>query len=140
MKDRGVIKIYRFSRNLYKKHIPIIPKVLKTIIRIIYAATIPYTADIGEGTQFPHGGQGVVINENAVIGKNCIISAGVIIGGKKGTNRVPQIGNDCLIGANSCIIGDVRIGNNAVVGAGAVVVKDVEENSTYAGNPAKRIK
>ena len=51
-----------------------------------------------------------------------------------------KIGKSCYIGANSTILPTINIGNNAIVGAGAVVIRDVEENSTYAGVPAKRIK
>ena len=45
-----------------------------------------------------------------------------------------------LVGANVCIIGNVKIGNNVVVGAGSVVTRDVPDNSVVAGNPAKLIK
>lgn len=31
------------------------------------------------------------------------------------------------------------VGNNVVIGAGSIVTKDCEENSVYAGVPAKRI-
>lgn len=44
------------------------------------------------------------------------------------------------LGANICIIGDIRIGNNVTVGAGTVVVKDVPDNCVVVGNPARIIK
>ncbi len=33
-----------------------------------------------------------------------------------------------------------KIGKNSIIAAGSVVTKDVEENSIFAGNPAKKIK
>lgn len=40
--------------------------------------------DIGEGTIFSHSGLGVVVNDNAKIGKNCHILQNVTIGGNGG--------------------------------------------------------
>ena len=140
MKEKGVMKLYRLERNLYLKKIPFLPKIIKIFIRIIFSATIPYTCEIGIGTKLPHGGQGVVIHDNAKIGNNCKIGVNVVIGGKAGCKKVPNIGNDVVIGVNSVIIGDVTIENQAVIGAGSVVVKDVSEKTIVAGNPAKVIK
>ena len=140
MNDYGITKIYRLSRKCYEKNIPLIPKILKLFIRIFFSATIPYQANIGYGTKFPHAGQGVVVNEKSVIGKNCIIGAGTIIGGKGGSNGAPQIGDNVTLGANCCVIGEIKIGNNSIVGAGAVVTKNFESNVVIAGNPAKIIK
>lgn len=53
---------------------------------------------------------------------------------------VPVIGNDVTVGANVCIIGDIKIGNNVVIGAGSVVVKDIPDNCVVVGNPAKVIR
>ena len=48
--------------------------------------------------------------------------------------------NIVFLGSGCKIIGNVKIADNVAVGAGAVVVKDCkEENSTYAGVPAKKI-
>lgn len=50
------------------------------------------------------------------------------------------IGNGCWIGANSIVLPGVNIGNGTIVAAGFVVIQDCEENSLYAGVPAKKIK
>lgn len=51
-----------------------------------------------------------------------------------------EIGEDCWIGANVTIIGNVKIGNGSVVGAGSIVTKDIGCYEVWAGNPAKYIK
>lgn len=51
-----------------------------------------------------------------------------------------NIGNNVWVGRNVCILGGVTIGNNAIVGANSVVTHDIEENSVYAGCPARRIR
>ena len=96
--------------------------------------------EIGRGTRFAHNGFGVVINQDAIIGENCVIGKGVVIGGKCGIPRVPHIGNNVEIGANSVVIGPIDIGDYAQIGAGSVVVHDVESYAVVVGNPAKPIK
>lgn len=51
-----------------------------------------------------------------------------------------QIGNYCLIGANSVILPNVKIGNFSVVAAGSIVIDDVPDYSLAVGNPARIIK
>jgi len=48
-----------------------------------------------------------------------------------------EIADNCFIGLNAIILGNVKIGPNAIVGAGAIVTKDVPEGAIVAGNPAR---
>ena len=50
------------------------------------------------------------------------------------------IENDVWIGMNCIILKGVRIGAGSIISAGSVVINNVDENSLYAGNPAKKIK
>lgn len=76
------------------------------------------------------------------IGKNCSFRQCTTLGNKRDGENTngPIIGDNVSIGANVCIIGDIRVGNNVIIGAGSVVVKDVPDNVIIAGNPAKIIK
>ena len=89
-------------------------------------------------------GQGLVINPKTIIGNDCTLRCNTAIGNKEladgAQGDCPVIGDNVNIGANSCIIGDIRIGNNVVIGAGSVVIVDIRDNSVVAGNPAKVIK
>ena len=104
---------------------------------IKYGFDIPSQTKIGGGFSISHFGM-VIINPQTVIGENCHITGGVIIGKKHG--KSPCIGDNVSIGANATSIGGVKIGNNSVIGAGAVVVSDVPDNAMVAGNSAKVIK
>ena len=44
------------------------------------------------------------------------------------------------IGSNSTILCGITIGNNSIIGAGSTVIKNIDDNSIYAGNPAKFIR
>ena len=41
-----------------------------------------------------------------------------------------------LIGAGTCILGNIKIGDGAKIGAGSVVLKNVPPRTTTVGNPA----
>src|SRR5699024_6185891 len=50
------------------------------------------------------------------------------------------IGNNVYIGNNVILLPGVNVGDNVLIGAGSVVTKSIENNSVYAGNPARKIK
>ncbi len=104
-----------------------------------YGCEIYPQAIIGKGLYIPHT-VGIVVGNTAVLGENCVIFPNVVFGakyspGKKNPSgrRHAKVGDNCVFGANSSIIGDITIGNNVTVGAGAVVTKDVPDNTVVVG-------
>lgn len=132
----NAIKLYRMAHFLYKKNVPFLPKIIKGIIFILYNSIIPYECEIGEGTFLGYGGIAVVIHKNAVIGKNCVISQCVTIGGKEGSNGVPVIGDNVFIGAGAKVLGKIKVESNSKIGANAVVLRDIPEGRIAVGIPA----
>ncbi len=97
--------------------------------------------EIGKGTTFFHHGLGCCILNETIIGENCKIFQNVTIGNSFGnTNKCKKggatVGNNCMIGAGSVIIGSVHIGNNVSIGANAVVLEDIPDNAVAVGVPA----
>lgn len=142
--DRNV----SLSIRLYRKHFKIIPKIIWKINRIVFAADIPYQADIDESVHWGHNGLGTVINARSSIGEKTTIMQGVTLGGNLGATREyqgkviesPQIGKHCLIGAGAILIGPIVIGDNAIIGAGSVVTIDVPSGFVAVGSPARIIR
>ncbi|MFY0593247.1 acyltransferase [Roseivirga sp.] len=115
--------------------------------------------DLGEGIEL---GDNVAMGSNSYlggyggikIGRDCIIgerftvhSDNHLFGNTElpirfqGTEKKPvQIGSDCWIGSNVCILGGVTVGEGCVIGAGSIVTKDLPPYSIAVGNPARVIK
>jgi acetyltransferase-like isoleucine patch superfamily enzyme len=49
------------------------------------------------------------------------------------------IEDNCVVGLNAVLFGNIRIGPNAIVGAGSVVIADVPPDTIVMGNPARPI-
>lgn len=129
-------RCFIIMQKAYKRRIPLVPKIIKKVMRFFFACEIPYQANIGIGTEFVHNGLGVVIHEEAQIGKYNKIMQNVTIGGRNGRGA-PIIGDYCFIGAGACILGDIKIGNNVMIGANSVILKDIPDNVVVVGIPGE---
>jgi serine O-acetyltransferase len=134
------MSLYRLGRKLYLRGIPVLPAVLRKAIHYMHGSYIPAEAEIGEGTQLGYGGMGIVIHKDAKIGRYCLLSHQVTIGGRSGLKELPVIGDYVRIGAGAKILGNIHIGDFAVIGANAVVVKDVAPGAVVGGIPAREIR
>lgn len=101
---------------------------------------IPAATKIGEGFYIGHCGR-VIINPCAVLGKNVNIATGVTIGQENRGKRkgTPTIGDNCWIGTNAVIVGNITIGNDVLIAPLSYVNFDVPDHSIVIGNPAKII-
>ena len=69
----NLIKVHRVSHFLYRKRIPVLPRLFRFMIFLLYNSDIPSSVKIGKGTVFGHSGIGVVIHQDTVIGDDCVI-------------------------------------------------------------------
>lgn len=129
---------YRFAHRLYKWNIPLIPRMISYLTRIITGIEIHPAAKIGRRFFIDHG-DGVVIGETTVIGNGVLIYQQVTLGGtgKESGKRHPTIGNKVIVGAGAKVLGNITIGDNVRIGAGSVVIEDVPPHSTVVGVPGR---
>ena len=103
-----------------------------------YNLAIPINV-VGPGLYLPHIEGGVIVN-CMVIGRNCKINSGVVVGSKNDNTQIAVIGENVELAVGCKVIGKVSIGNNVIVAPNAVVVDDVPDNCIVGGVPAKIIK
>lgn len=128
---------YRAGRKLQEWGVPLLPKLCRKAIYFLHSSVVPIETKLGEGTFLGYGGIGVVFHKDARVGRHCLISQNVTIGGRSGLEGAPELGDYVRVGAGAKILGNVKVGDFAVIGANAVVVKDVPPGAVVAGVPAR---
>lgn len=131
---------HRVAHNLWSNGRKILAVMIQNRVSEVFGVDIHPGAKIGSGILLDHA-TGIVVGETAVIGNDVSILHGVTLGGtgKAHGDRHPKIGDGVLIGAGTCILGNIKIGDGAKIGAGSVVIKEVPPRTTVVGNPAKLI-
>ncbi len=124
----GAEKLYYISRKLYLKNWLILARCIKMLNTIIFKNYISSPATIGKRLELAHGGFGVVINADTVIGDDAIIFHNVTI-----ANGGVVIGDRVYIGTGVTIIGPCIIGDDVRIGANTLVNFDVPSGSTVVG-------
>ncbi|EPZ9215619.1 serine O-acetyltransferase [Clostridium perfringens] len=118
----------------------ILSYILWKLSQLLLGCSLPPSADLKDGVSVAHP-IGIVIHQNAIIGKNTYICQNVTIGRQgKDLEESPVIGENCFIGAGACVLGNILIGDNVRIGANAVVLRDIPSNSIAVGIPAKIIR
>ncbi|OGB87495.1 serine O-acetyltransferase [candidate division WOR-1 bacterium RIFCSPLOWO2_02_FULL_46_20] len=128
---------HRVAHWLYSIKIPVLPRLISQISRLLTLIEIHPGAKIGRKFFIDHG-NGVVIGETAVIGDDVVIYQGVTLGGtgREQGKRHPSIGDNVVIGAGAIVLGNISIGDNSRIGAGSVVTKSIPPDTTVVGNPS----
>jgi serine O-acetyltransferase len=133
------LTFYRISHQLWKWHVPFLPRIIDLVGHVLFTASLPHRAAIGEGCAFLHRGMGTLIATECKIGNGVVVGPFVSIGGRV-ADEAPVIEDDVVIGGHAMILGNITIGKGAVIGANAVVVKDVPPCAIMAGPPAQFVR
>lgn len=125
--------IYFNNSKLYKDKKEYYSYLVSQRGKLKSGAEINFKAKIGKRFILDHG-YGTVFGDTAVIGNDCYILGGVILGSKgisenPSEKRHPLIGDNVQIGSFAKILGRVCIGNNVFIGAGCVITDDIPSGS-----------
>ncbi len=137
------VTLWRLSCAAHQKKIPLVPRLLKTIIFLVYKAILPCEAVLGPGLSLEHYGLGVVVHPNVTIGSNVRIYHSVTLAAETwvGSPHRIFVGDNVTIGAGAIVLArtnqSLTLGDGAYVGAGSVVTRDVPPGQTVAGSPAR---
>lgn len=130
--------MHRLANKLYQLGLPVIPRIISQIARLLTGIEIHPGASIGKGVFIDHG-MGVVVGETAIIGDYSLIYQGVTLGGtgKESGKRHPSLGRNVVVGAGAKVLGNINISENVRIGAGSVVLRDVPSDCTVVGIPGR---
>jgi serine O-acetyltransferase len=132
---------HRVSHALLELRVPLLPRLLANLTKVITGVEIHPAARIGEALFIDHGA-GVVIGETAEIGDNVTLYQGVTLGGTgfESGKRHPTVGDDVVVGSGAKLLGPIVVGDRAKIGANSVVIHDVPPDSTVVGNPGHPVR
>ncbi len=132
------IWLHRIAHALFRRHLPLIPRLISHFNRFVTGIEIHPGAQIGRRFFVDHG-MGVVIGETSEVGDDVLVYQGVTLGGtgKQRGKRHPTIGNNVTLGVGVAVLGAINVGDHVRVGAGSVVIKDVPSYSTVVGVPGR---
>jgi serine O-acetyltransferase len=129
------VLVYRLAHYLFKKNVPIIPRLMSEIVHSETGIDIHPGATIGESFFIDHG-TGIVVGETAEIGHHVKLYQGVTLGAfsvSKDTKgrRHPKLGNHVTVYARSTILGgDSEVGDHCVIGGNVWLTHSLPAHST----------
>ncbi|MCP4049355.1 MAG: serine acetyltransferase [bacterium] len=128
------ITVYRISNFIFKKNVPLIPRLMTEIVHSETGIDIHPGANIGSCFCIDHG-TGIVVGETALLGNNVKLYQGVTIGALsiskdiKG-KRHPTIKDNVTVYARTTILGgNTEIGNNCIIGGNVWLTKSLPDNA-----------
>ena len=137
-----------YERLVYARQSRLFGRLAYLVLKLL-GAEIPLSVKMGQGFLLHHGGVGVVIHPQTVIGERVGIYPGVTLGRADVYRPASQsafegihVGNDVILGAGAkvlCQKGILKIGAGTVLGANAVLMESTGENEIWAGIPARRV-
>jgi serine O-acetyltransferase len=139
-----LLRLHSLARWCQLHQVPVVPRLIKSIVYVVFGCVIPPEVSIGSGTCLHHHGLGIIVHESVEIGSNCNIYNHVVIGGGHDGPDGPPIrifiNDGVTISAGAkvlCKSGTLTIGAGSTVAANAVVLSDVPPNCVAVGMPAR---
>ena len=137
-----------YTRLVYSRNKPVLGSIAYYTLKIL-GIEIPKSVRIGKDFELPHGGFGVVIHPNTVVGDRVKIYPGVTVGRsdvhlpiEKSEFEGVIIENDVILATGAkvlCKVGTMQVKQGTIIGANAVLSSSTNENEIWAGVPAKMV-
>lgn len=130
----GAEKIYYISHYLLLHNFRRLSYLLKYVNMMIFRNYIPPEVKIGQRLDLPHGGFGVIMHKDTIIGDDAVILHNVTI-----ADGGVEIGDSVYIGTGTTILGPAKIGDNVIIGANTFVNFDIPSDYKAVGQKGRII-
>jgi serine O-acetyltransferase len=131
------LSIWRFEVWIYRRGIPLVPKLIALTMLVLFAAELEPEAEIGEGFIILNP-IGIMVHGHVRIGRDCIFAHQITtaLGPRVGFDPVNDyiiIEDNVVISAGTRIIGNLSIGRNTWVGPNTIVTDSLPAESIVVG-------
>lgn len=133
----NAIALYRIERWLFKKHIPLLPKIIQGLIFLFFNTKISPETEIGKGSYLVCKGISTVLIPGTVIGNNCVLGLRFSTVRQFPYKDVPRLGNNVWIGPNVIVAGPVVVEDDVIIVGNSYLTKSVPKGAIVSGSPAK---
>jgi serine O-acetyltransferase len=133
---------------VYARRKPLIGKLAYYVLKLL-GAEIPVSVLVGKDFLLLHGGYGVVIHPQTVIGDRVRVYPGVTLGRADIHHPIETsafegiaVGDDVILSVGAKILCDrgiLRLGRGTLIAANAVLLESTGEDEIWAGVPARRV-
>lgn len=135
----GILNYLKYLRKAHFTHVYLLCMYYRWRLKCYrdkFGLEISYRTKIGKGLYIGHPFN-ITINPQSIIGDNCNIHKGVLIGQENRGKRegTPIIGNKVWIGINAVIVGNIKIGDDVLIAPNSYVNCDIPSHSVVYGNP-----
>ena len=110
---------------------------LVVFARLMLSCEISGSTAAGRRLVLAHGGRGVVIVPDAVVGDDVTLGPYVGLGVAYPEPGSPVVGDRVYLGAHATVLGAISVGDDAFIGTRALVLKDVPGGKLAIGMPAR---
>jgi serine O-acetyltransferase len=132
----------------YARHWPLVGKLAYYLLKLL-GVEIPRSVRLGKDFLLVHGGFGVVIHPNTLIGDRVKIYPGVTLGRADIHHSIEDsafegfvVEDDVILAAGAkvlCEQGTLVLGARSMVGANAVLLQSAAPGEIWVGIPAKKV-
>jgi serine acetyltransferase len=135
----GIFRLHQFGvRNsgVLASVIRLLSVPLMALARLGLSCEVPGSIACGRRLVLAHGGRGIILVADAVLGDDVVIAPFAGVGAAYPAPGAPVIGDRVYIGTHATVLGPVAIGDGAFIGAGALVLRDLPPGAIARGTPA----
>lgn len=138
------ITVYRISHFLFKKDVPLVPRLMSEFIHRKTGIDIHPGAEIAPYCSIDHG-TGLIIGETTIIGSHVALYHNVTLGARAvsrdyvNKKRHPTLQDRVIVYPGATILGDIEVGSDSIIGGNVFLLESCPPGSKIYAKPPETI-